>query len=612
MPKTIPWCVLGEGVAPAEAATELAKLRSFDITKSNKIACSICSGELHLMRYRLLVCSSEACCEGSELQCAWRGKLLTCLETDLVSIYECGQHTSAGPLNEQRFILTDVLKAYCREMAEQHLRPMRIRSGMSRKFNIPLKDVPLKVVQNFVYSYARSKLDNHDLVDELRKWIHARAFSGCEEVTQPFTFGWHLDSNGKPVVGNGSKENPFVLGLTTKTMISRLLLPPDSFILHIDATYKMNYCEYPVVVVGISDRSRAFHLVALFVVSQEIQPIFEAVLLSLKRLFFWVTGQPLRVRYAMADGDQAQYNALNAVFGDFPGFQLLMCFFHVMEKVQKAIKGLPSVTASGLLRDIYDLHFARSEMEFFQLREQVLAKWMSVSSLERFWQYMSGQWLYGRFSSWQGYLTPSGFATTNNPAETFNALLKRDYTLRRRLKMGTLLKELSDCCEDRSSTPRIFHWNIEPSNSLARRVSDMIREKLLYTGVVPNTDSACTEERSIVPVVSLLAKRVVVAPNKRTEEGIAVCAQMGSNYARMEVEGQPWCGWQVDIASKWCGCNYCFVFGTCVHVLFALRVTEHVDNSGRSVLVNRKKRRRAGVNQTIGRPRAIGPALSFD
>ncbi|KAG3049294.1 hypothetical protein PI125_g26602 [Phytophthora idaei] len=87
----------------------------------------------------------------------------------------------------------------------------------------------------------------------------------------------------------------------------------------------------------------------------------------------------------------------------------------------------------------------------------------------------------------------------------------------------------------------------------------------------------------------------MVAPNKRSEEGIAVTAQMGASYARMELEGQHWGGWAVNADSQWCPCNYCFVFGVCVHVLLALRATAHVDSSGRVILVSRRKRKRKGV-----------------
>jgi len=43
------------------------------------------------------------------------------------------------------------------------------------------------------------------------------------------------------VVANGSDEKSFVVGITTKALVLRMLLPPESFIFHVDATYKMNY-----------------------------------------------------------------------------------------------------------------------------------------------------------------------------------------------------------------------------------------------------------------------------------------------------------------------------------------------------------------------------------
>ncbi|KAG3088830.1 hypothetical protein PI125_g18229 [Phytophthora idaei] len=93
-------------------------------------------------------------------------------------------------------------------------------------------------------------------------------------MLQAFTFGWQMVNTGKPIVGNRSDEEPLIVGPSTKALMLRLMVPPDSFILHLGATYKMNQCEYPVLAVGLSDRSRIFHLVALFIISQETQPVF--------------------------------------------------------------------------------------------------------------------------------------------------------------------------------------------------------------------------------------------------------------------------------------------------------------------------------------------------
>ncbi|GMF45577.1 unnamed protein product [Phytophthora fragariaefolia] len=137
---------------------------------------------------------------------------------------------------------------------------MQIRHALSRKIGVTLEDLPsLGTVQNYVNHYARTILGNHDRVDEIQNWVAERAFTRGETMIQPFAFTWAMDMHGRPLVGNGSDENPFLVGLSTKAMMLRLGVPPENFILHVDATYKLNRLEYPVVVVGTSDRSRGFH-----------------------------------------------------------------------------------------------------------------------------------------------------------------------------------------------------------------------------------------------------------------------------------------------------------------------------------------------------------------
>eukprot|EP00644_Phytophthora_capsici_P013333 jgi/Phyca11/115921/e_gw1.29.459.1 len=231
------------------------------------------------------------------------------MKNDVVSIFRVGEHVTAAR-SPGRKRLTPSQKAYVQELTLHHLRPMRIRHAMSRRFETVLQDLPsLSTVQNFVQHYSRTSLARND---------------------RPFTYAWDLDADGKPVVGNGSDERPFVVGLTTKTLMLRLMRPPDSFVLHVDATYKLNYRGYPVIVVGISDSSRVFHLVSMFIVSGETQAIIQPTLMALRRLYNVLSGHDRVVQYAMADADQAQYNAVNAVFGDNPRFISLMCFFHVM------------------------------------------------------------------------------------------------------------------------------------------------------------------------------------------------------------------------------------------------------------------------------------------
>jgi len=54
--------------------------------------------------------------------------------------------------------------------------------------------------------------------------------------------------------------------------------------------------------------------------------VLQSALLSLRRTKSWITQKQLVVRFAMADGDKAQCNALAAVFGDNPAYCFLMFF----------------------------------------------------------------------------------------------------------------------------------------------------------------------------------------------------------------------------------------------------------------------------------------------
>lgn len=77
-------------VHAAEGEAVVARLKSFDIDKSQTTGCSICPDADQKLRYRLLECSSETCVGAIPVKCAWRGKMVTCLDSEHVSVFEFG------------------------------------------------------------------------------------------------------------------------------------------------------------------------------------------------------------------------------------------------------------------------------------------------------------------------------------------------------------------------------------------------------------------------------------------------------------------------------------------------------------------------------------------
>lgn len=249
----------------------------------------------------------------------------------------------------------------------------------------------------------------------------------------------------------------------------------------------------------------------------------------------------------------------------------------------------------------------------------MLFTWSAHAGLDAFRAYMIRQWLNGNYSNWQCYVTPAGFATTNNPCETFKRALKRDYTQRRKLKMAVLLQHLRDCCSHRSMAK--LNFNSKPANSrrLFARVTALrkrghLREHVYERGSI----SYLLDDTpaSIVRLVLVLPQRFYIPARNRSEEAVEVVAQFGINYARMETESQPSTGWPVDVDAGFCPCRYHGKFKTCTHLLYAQQLSSSFDADGKRLLANRGRKRRRGSDgvdePAVGRRRNAGHALQID
>ncbi|OWY93239.1 LOW QUALITY PROTEIN: hypothetical protein PHMEG_00037438 [Phytophthora megakarya] len=142
---------------------------------------------------------------------------------------------------------------------------------------------------------------NNDFVDEIADYIHALELNESKADSSAFTFGWRKDDNGHIEVGIGSDEKPFVVGVTSKQLLSRLDRPVNSFLCVSYATFKVAEVEYPVLVCGMSDRCQSFHLVALFVTSQRLETQYTEMLKfniafnALRLVYFRIMQKSLKV-----------------------------------------------------------------------------------------------------------------------------------------------------------------------------------------------------------------------------------------------------------------------------------------------------------------------------
>ena len=88
------------------------------------------------------------------------------------------------------------------------------------------------------------------------------------------------------------------------------------------------------------------------------------------------------------------------------------------------------------------MHFS-FESEFESKKKTLLGKWREWG-LTDFVNYFNDNWLVGKFSKWQIFQTPPGFASTDNPCESFNARLKQEFTCRDQLTIPLFVQILVD------------------------------------------------------------------------------------------------------------------------------------------------------------------------
>ena len=234
--------------------------------------------------------------------------------------------------------------------------------------------------------------------------------------------------DGKPVIGVGSDLDPFVAGFTSKILLEKLKQfqnIKNEAMLHVDCTYKITKEAYPLLVVGVSDISRLFHLLGVFFVSQTteiiikyyIDSLFDAVNLNFTCLADW------KPSFTMTDSDPALINALRSRFGESTKY--LNCYFHLKKNVRDYVRSECMEHYSTTMKDIDALHYTKNSTDFQNTCFQLDAKWRS-EGLEKFANYVKSNLLSTPFNNWACYHSPTGYAKTNNPIENFNGDLKRN------------------------------------------------------------------------------------------------------------------------------------------------------------------------------------------
>ncbi|OWZ12064.1 hypothetical protein PHMEG_00014833 [Phytophthora megakarya] len=251
------------------------------------------------------------------------------------------RYNQAGHLRESidcsippRPKVTPEMKEYIRRTDENAVAPRLIWSNLLRSPEIPepaLGYPSYAHVQRSV-KHIRWLEGSKNSVQLVREFVRNKAFVADLDSNTAFAFGNREDADGFPYVGNGEDDEPLILGITTKTLLRRImeLQEQEKFLIfHMDATFKLHDLGYPVITCAFTDSHRVYQLAALFIVSQRREGDYFEAIRTFTRVYQNTMKSPIRIDAVMGDAESAQINALKKLAG-FEYGKYLMGFFHVL------------------------------------------------------------------------------------------------------------------------------------------------------------------------------------------------------------------------------------------------------------------------------------------
>ena len=234
------------------------------------------------------------------------------------------------------------------------------------------------------------------------------------------------------------KRDLFVIWSSSK-MLKKI---SSKFTSH-DATYKLNWNEYPVFVSGISTPTGVFFQTYMALSSHEDTTAWSYIFKFHKSV---IGTYP---KFCMADGAWEITNAVKDIFGN--DTTRLMCWSHTYRCIKPKLAGLRKINkklGDQVLDDIKEMQrLIISNDEFLVIWDLFSKKYMDGSftreeqlELAKFFNYCTPQWGPGSHVSnwWEG---AHAFHTGNNQGiASRNKSMKEDFSYRERLPMSRMIE----------------------------------------------------------------------------------------------------------------------------------------------------------------------------
>jgi hypothetical protein len=350
---------------------------------------------------------------------------------DVIIFKTSNDHTHAmNNLRNEQF--TETTKLEIIKLVELKLKPKAILQALLEK-GVTAK---MSQLRNYLANYKRKKYGSSTIsLGELEHWCEQTSNIPDEEDV-PFVVSYVIiydEECDDDEEADDEERSKFRIFISTKRLLKHA---SGAKKLHVDATYKLIWQGFPVLIIGTSDMDRHFHIFGMAICTNEkttdFKFIYQSICNGLNRLEI----EKILPEVLISDASDAICNAFQEIFGNK---LIVMCWAHMRRNIVKKVESLvDQERRSDIIEDIETLQISSNEQIFKKASDCFVKKWKSKEA--EFIKYFQDQWLKSHENWYEGvkHYTPS----TNNCLESFNKVIKDEQTLRERLPLSRF-KELA-------------------------------------------------------------------------------------------------------------------------------------------------------------------------
>lgn len=255
-----------------------------------------------------------------------------------------------------------------------------------------------------IYYILKAHKEQHNpkmlYLGQLMEWCESHT-AAPDDIDEPFVIGFQsLESN--------IESANFRIVVSTKRLLQHCANADN---ICVDSTYKVNWNEFPLTLIGRVDRAKKLHILALALTVHETTEDFQFVFNCLKEAVQQHTDEILQPKVLIADGDKAIRKAFRK---EFPRAELIiMCYVHVLRNVEKNKDKYSKENRKEIFQDIEICHLAATPAKFRRLTALFMKKWTKKEPT--FAAYFQKQWLDSHSNWYEGAATY--MPSTNNAVE---------------------------------------------------------------------------------------------------------------------------------------------------------------------------------------------------